>query len=87
MQLEISVYDFLKTLPETSFFYVCKNMSCTYAGIINGQSVSILVLAKGKMTKRQIKFSSKVYRSGGEYYCIKSLEDICEIAKVRGWHD
>jgi len=85
MELELAVYDFLKSLPETSFFYICKNQCCTYSGIINGQAVSILVLEKGRMTKKQITFSSKVYRSGGEFYFINSIADMTEIAKVRGW--
>jgi len=86
--LENEIYKFLKTLPESCYFYKSKNLSCTFAGIVKGQSVSILVVSdKRRLTKTQINFSARVYQAGGEYYITRSLEDICEIAKIGGWHD
>lgn len=87
MRLESKVFDFLKSLTDESFFFVCKNQSASFVGIVRGQAVCILVTDKKSLTKSQIKFSASVYQSQGEFFCIRSIDDLCEIAKIKGWHD
>ena len=88
MKPSLSIYDFLKTLPDSSFFFPSKNSNCTFLGIADGETVAILVVEKHKkLKKNHIEFSSRVIQAGGIYLVIRSLDDICEIAKVKGWHD
>jgi hypothetical protein len=55
-------------------------------GVISGQAVAIEVKSpKGKLLASQLQFSERFRRSGGEYYVIRSLEDMTELAKVAGW--
>jgi hypothetical protein len=86
--LENEIYKFLKTLPESCYFYKSKNLSCTFAGIVKGQSITILVVSdKRRLTKTQINFSARVYQAGGEYYILRSIDDLLEISKLMGWLD
>ena len=87
IKLQMSIYDFLKTLPSSCYFFPSDHSCCSIVGSVGGQAVFILITTKNKMTKKQITFSSGVYQSLGEFYCIRSLDDILEIAKIRGWHD
>lgn len=55
-------------------------------GVISGQSVAIEVKSPtGKLLQSQIEFSQRFRRAGGEYYVIRSLEDLTELAKISGW--
>jgi hypothetical protein len=85
---EIRIYDFLKTLPSNSHFYMSRNPSVTLSGSVDGRAIAILVLGPNRrMTKTQINFSSRFIRAGGEYLTIRNLSDITEIAKIKGWFD
>jgi len=88
MLLQVEVHSFLKSLPDSCCFFVSKNSACTFLGVVKGQAIAILVVSdKRRLTKTQINFSSKIYQAGGEHYTINSLENICEIAKIKFWWD
>jgi hypothetical protein len=68
------------------YFFNSTGCKCTLIGSVHGHLIAILVLQIDRpMNRDEIAFSAKIMRSGGEFYCIRSLEDICEIAKIRGW--
>jgi hypothetical protein len=55
-------------------------------GVISGQFIAIEVKSPtGKLLQSQIEFSQRFRRAGGEYYVIRSLEDLTELAKISGW--
>jgi len=55
-------------------------------GCITGQSIAIEVKSPtGKLLESQLQFSQRFRRAGGEYYVIRSLEDLTELAKISGW--
>jgi hypothetical protein len=85
---EFEIFNFLKTLPSNSHFYMSRNRSVTISGNVDGRAIAILILGPNKrMTKYHIEFSSKFIRAGGEFLTIRTLEDVTEIAKIKGWFD
>ena len=88
MHLKTAILHFLDSLPSSSYFFPCNNLNCSIIGSVRGQLVCILVVeSERRLTKSQINFSAKLYRSMGEHYVMYSLEDATEIAKERGWFD
>ena len=85
--VKTQVSNFLKSLPRSYFFKPMKNKS-NLIGAIRGKLTYLLILENDrKMSISEIKFSEKIRRCGGDHFCIRSLNDICELAKIRGWHD
>ena len=55
-------------------------------GVLSGQAIAIEVKTpKGKLLASQIQFSENFRHAGGEYYVIRSMEDLTELAKISGW--
>lgn len=88
VKLENNILEFLKTLEPDSFFWISSSDKFDIQGIVQGEPVFILVMVKYHRLKiKQINFSAKITRAGGKFYTVRSLDDICELAKVGGWHD
>lgn len=78
---------FLKSLPRSTFFDHSTERDMII-GAIKGRLTCILLLDSDRfLNKHEIIFSEKIRRCGGDHFCIRSLEDLSELAKVRGWYD
>ena len=89
MHLQTAILHYLNNLPDDTgrtWFFVSRNKNCSLVGSVRGQLVCLLVLTSDRrMTHEEIKFSARITQSNGEHYVVRSMDDICEIAKVRGW--
>lgn len=89
MHLQTAVLNYLNHLPDDSgrtYFFRSQSPNCSLIGSVRGQLVCILIIQTDrKMTRSEIEFSARIYQSGGEHYTVRSMHDICEISKSRGW--
>jgi hypothetical protein len=71
------------------YFFNSTGCKCSLIGSVKGQLVSILVASTDRpLSREEIQFSAKIIRAGGEFYVIRdSIEDLTEIAKIKGWYD
>ncbi len=88
--LKNDVRTFLNSLSSNKrvYFFQSTGIKCSLIGAVKGQLVGILVIQMDRPSSREeIAFSARIMRAGGEYYVVRSMDDICEIAKIRGGHD
>lgn len=89
MELKKEVMKFLNDLDATHFIEStlsgCENI---IIGSIKGQFISMLVIdANRRPTMAEMKLVRKVCHTGGEHYEVRSMEDVTELSKLRGWYD
>jgi hypothetical protein len=88
MSLKNDVRKYLNSLSKDKriYFFNAANSRCSLVGSVKGHLISILVIETDRNSSREeINFSARIMRSGGEYYVVRSMEDISEIVKIRGW--
>lgn len=88
MNLKAEVKAYLNGLVNDNsiYFFNSSNSNCSLLGSVNGQLVAILVIPTDrKISRDEINFSSRIIRSFGEYFVIRSIEDISEIIKEGAW--
>lgn len=84
--LKNEVFSYLSDLPDVCHFFRKSKGSNKIIGSVNGKFIAIVVMNKtDELSKQELNFSERLYRSGAEHYVIRDLQDICEIAKVRRW--
>jgi len=77
----------IKQLPRACVLTPARSKS-DLIGSIRGRLTYFLILENDrKLNHSEIMFSEKIRRCNGDFFVIRSLEDFCEIAKIRGWHD
>jgi len=55
-------------------------------GSVDGSFYSLLVIEGiGKPSKSELEYQSNVMKAGGEAVTIRSLSDLCHLAKERAW--
>jgi len=73
---------------DRTYFFNSLSSKCSLMGAIKGNLICILIIdGDRRLSKSEIEFSSKILRCGGEHYTIRSMEDLTEIAKIKGWVD
>ena len=89
MELKEQVLRFINSLEYAHFIEStlagCENI---IIGSIKGQFISMLVIdANRTPTMAEMKLVRKVCHTGGEHYEVRSMEDVTELSKLRGWYD
>ena len=85
MHLKTAIQKYLNELPDC-FFFPTKNTKCSLVGCVRGKLVCMLILETNRRpNKQEISFSARILQNGGEHYVIRTLEDVCEISKAKGW--
>ena len=87
MDLTKDVSMFLKSIPNVYFFKPVANKK-DLIGSVGGKLTYLLIVDNDrKINKSDINLSEKIRRCGGDHFFIRSVEDACELAKIRGWYD
>jgi hypothetical protein len=87
MKLKDKLRSLLKDLPRT-YFFTPTNSKHDLIGGLKGQLTYFMILENGrKISHNDILFGEKIRRCGGQHFTIRSIQDFCELAKVRGWYD
>lgn len=72
----------------SSFFFPVYDQECLLLGCLKGSLVCLVVKdGKDKLTKKELKFVSRITQADGDFHYVRSMDDICLIAKLEGWHD
>lgn len=88
--LKNDVRKYLNSLSKDKRIYFFNTLSCkcSLIGSVKGRLISILVLQSDRpISREEIAFSAKIMRAGGCFLIVRSMEDISEYAKIRGWVD
>jgi hypothetical protein len=89
MDLKKEVHRFLNAMSnERTFFFNSSKSESLLVGSIRGQLVCILVIESNrKLSLQEINFNSKIVRAHGLHFTVRSMEDVSELAKIKGWID
>jgi hypothetical protein len=86
--LKNDVRKYLNSLSKDKriYFFSASNGKCSLIGSVRGVLVGILVIPTDRKSSREeIEFSARILRSQGEFFVVRSMADISEIVKIRGW--
>jgi hypothetical protein len=87
LKLKKDVKLFLKSLPFTCIFNAA-NLDRGLVGSMRGKLTFFLVIEHDKnLSHSELKLSETIRRSGGDFFTVRSMEDITELSKIRGWYD
>ena len=89
MELKLKAKEYLRNLAynKTAFFFDSIPSPRALVGSISGRLICLMIIEDENISSQESNFCSKIRNSGGEAFTIYSLEDLCELAKTRGWHD
>lgn len=87
MDLKKDVRLFLKSLRCTCVFNAA-NLQRGLVGSIKGRLTFFLIIEHEKnLNHLELQLSETIRKSGGDFFTIRSMEDLTELSKIRGWHD
>jgi hypothetical protein len=83
--LKSRITEFLHDLEDIHFVDSAISESLLI-GSVNGVFYSLLVIEGiGKGSKTELEYQNNVMKAGGEACTIRSLSDLCHLAKERAW--